>query len=487
MDLEGSDCSDCSYEESGDENQPVASHGHGSRHPELTEVEKWRIYAFASRYYDFVKGCFRSGGRGIVTKQFGVSISTVKRIMEEGRIQNPNEVSFASKKVGVVGKKRKVTDEELNKIKELNKTHKKDTVDDFSLEVSNMLGRYVPPSTLQDWMHKYLGCISKCCKPKPSLTEEHKIRRMEWVLNMIDWDFESMDDSSPLYFRDQRGTVYLDEAWIYHHLQHYNMRLLADQEPDEEDFEVQTSRMGVPKYMSLSAFSHPHPGNNDDDSWKICCVDVVETKEYKYRTGGVDISYNLDSKAFYEYMAGKHGILTLAWEKLGCYAQPGKPVKVIMDNAPPHVGKDNVKKLNLWIQKQHWNMIVETLPSQSPDFNIMDLSLWYSFQTQVHKMRFEHAREGLAGVRVAMHDVYNSYDRTKVEKAFGGLWANFNACLEHNGDNRYPRVKGSVRAKYERGERLDVVHFTRRELLEKKHAVERYHAQCKRAHTARKK
>ena len=85
-------------------------------------------------------------------------------------------------------------------------------------------------------------------------------------------------------------------------------------------------------------------------------------------------------------------------------------------------------------------MIVETQPPQSPDFNIMDLSIWYSLQSQVHRVRFAHATNGVLGVRAALHDIYDSYPSDKVVLGFGGLWANFNACFAHDGDNRYPRV-----------------------------------------------
>jgi hypothetical protein len=122
-------------------------------------------------------------------------------------------------------------------------------------------------------------------------------------------------------------------------------------------------------------------------------------------------------------------------------------------------------------------MIVVTQPPQSPDFNIMDLTMWYSLQSRVHKVRAKHATSGVIGVRAAVHDIFDSFDRSTVLKGYGGLYANFNACLAHDGDNRYPRVKGHVRSKILRGERVDVVDFTREELLTKKAAVEAYYAQ----------
>jgi hypothetical protein len=61
-----------------------------------------------------------------------------------------------------------------------------------------------------------------------------------------------------------------------------------------------------------------------------------------------------------------------------------------------HVGSGhNVDKLNDYIKKKKLNMIVATQPPQSPDFNVMDLSMWYSLQSQVHRVRFEHATTGV--------------------------------------------------------------------------------------------
>ena len=449
-------------------------------HHELTEMGKWHVYAYSSRYYDFDKCAFHYGMRKKVAGQFGISESTVNRVMKDAAtFADPKAIDFSSKKVGHCGAKRQCTEGELDQITALNATHKKDSVRDFALEVSQMLGHYIPPATLQRWMHEYLNCVSKSCKPKPRLTEEQKFCRMDWILNQIDWDFKETDDSdTPLYYRDDLGVIYIDEAWIKKHKKHYNVRFLADQEMEEKDYETATSMTHVDKYMSLSGFMHPDPTlPADDTNWKICCVDIVETKEYKFKVGGKDVPYNIDANGFRALMVGKDNILQLAWEKAGHYAEPGKPVKIIMDNAPPHVGGDNVKKLNEYIKKQKWNMIVETQPPQSPDFNVMNLSIWYSLQSQVHKVRYEHATTGVLGVRAALHDIYDAYPSEKVVLGFGGLWANFNACLAHDGDNRYPRVRGHVRAKHHARQPLNVVDFTRDQLHAKKAAVEAYYAQ----------
>jgi hypothetical protein len=44
------------------------------------------------------------------------------------------------------------------------------------------------------------------------------------------------------------------------------------------------------------------------------------------------------------------------------------------------------------------------------------------------------------GVKAVSHDIDDAYPSEKVVLGFGGLWANFNACLAHDGDKRYPKV-----------------------------------------------
>lgn len=87
-----------------------------SKHHELTEVEKWSIYAYASRFYYFKYNKFQKGCCIQVAKEFKVSERTVQRIMKEAsEFNDPTSVSFASHKIGVVGAKRKHAEQDSKK------------------------------------------------------------------------------------------------------------------------------------------------------------------------------------------------------------------------------------------------------------------------------------------------------------------------------------------------------------------------------------
>ena len=45
----------------------------------------------------------------------------------------------------------------------------------------------------------------------PHLTDEHKIKRIEWIMSLIDF----RDDGRQLFFKDHFNWIHVDEKWFY--------------------------------------------------------------------------------------------------------------------------------------------------------------------------------------------------------------------------------------------------------------------------------
>jgi len=65
--------------------------------------------------------------------------------------------------------------------------------------------------------------------------------------------------------------------------------------------------------------------------------------------------------------------------------------------------------------------------------------------------------------------VFKEYPKESISIEYGHLYANYNECLKHNGDNRYKCPHDGVRKKFSNGERLNKCNLTYDEYLAVRH------------------
>ena len=65
--------------------------------------------------------------------------------------------------------------------------------------------------------------------------------------------------------------------------------------------------------------------------------------------------------------------------------------------------------------------------------------------------------------------MFEEYPKETISIEYGHLYANYNECLKHNGDNRYKNPHDGVRKKFSYGERLNKCNLTYDEYLALKH------------------
>lgn len=134
--------------------------------------------------------------------------------------------------------------------------------------------------------------------------------------------------------------------------------------------------------------------------------------------------------------------------------QPTDVTTIQMDNAPAHTGKENIDNLNEHCEDHDLRIEYTTQPSQSPDFNILDLCLFHSLAKRVDRLKHVSDKD-LISLWEAVKQVWAEYDRETIEIAYGHLYANYNECLRHNGGNWYKNPHASVRVLHGRGEPLN--------------------------------
>jgi hypothetical protein len=134
--------------------------------------------------------------------------------------------------------------------------------------------------------------------------------------------------------------------------------------------------------------------------------------------------------------------------------QPETFTYIQMDNASPHVGEDTMERLNEYCDKNNLMMEYRTQPAQSPDFNICDLAIFNSLQKRVDRIK-EDSDRSLESLWEITKKVFDDYPKETIEICYGHLYANYNECLLHHGDNRYKNPHNQIRSKYARGESLN--------------------------------
>jgi hypothetical protein len=86
-----------------------------------------------------------------------------------------------------------------------------------------------------------------------------------------------------------------------------------------------------------------------------------------------------------------------------------RTVKIQQDAAnKPHVGHDNVNRIQDFGNNNGWTFRLVNQPAQSPDLNVMDLSLFHSHKCRVaHIKRIAHNTDQLIE---KVHEAYKNYD-----------------------------------------------------------------------------
>lgn len=207
----------------------------------------------------------------------------------------------------------------------------------------------------------------------------------------------------------------------------------------------------VPKLMYLTAVMKPStdPGTgifNDGKLAMIPFADLVPAKRTsRNRPAGTPElkPYSCTSESFYNIMTRPEGVMSKIRGKLPHLR--GREITVVLqiDNAPPHVGKRNIERLNEFGASEDVRIRVVTQPPQSPDFNVLDLVLFHSLNAGT--IAYRQGAHNFSQLNDNLQQVFADYPHDKHERAYAKLLDIYRGTLIALGGNTYTLPQTHVR------------------------------------------
>lgn len=203
---------------------------------------------------------------------------------------------------------------------------------------------------------------SKTC---PLITDDQKDKRLKWCRQhrRNTWD----------------TWVDIDEKWFQ--LYSFTCERYRDNSPRKKI--PLLSKANIPKLIVITAIAKPNIEKNFNGLvgiWRIQSDYEAKRSSINHKKGDVyKIDCTMTSEYFYELM---HNEIMPAVSNRMYWCQN---IFIQIDNARPHVGKNNVQKLNDFGDTLNPTVTVVNQPAQSPELNINDLGFFHSLNKRCQK------------------------------------------------------------------------------------------------------
>jgi hypothetical protein len=262
-------------------------------------------------------------------------------------------------------------------------------------------------------------------------------------LNRLAFVETKIDVDNPDVYDHQYNVVHVDEKWFYVSKPRRKTYITVN---EEAPIESVRNKNFIEKVMFLAAVMRPQRQrrgiqNEDPDDWffkgKIGVYPMVTyrhaLRDSQYRPAGTLLVDNLKiTRRVYEnFLVDK--VLPDIRRKVPLHIQRGT-IYIQQDNATPH--RINMERFN---EKCATLGLVDCRimfqPSQSPDFNICDLSFFPSIQSIYQTI--PGVKDSLTCIN-AVNRAFESYDPNLLNRAFLSLFMNYNMTKKFNGSNKYP-------------------------------------------------
>ena len=298
---------------------------------------------------------------------------------------------------------------------------------------------------------------------KPYLTEEHKVKRMEWAIFLVVSTASHRRRDRQLYFRDMYDCIMVDEKWFYLMVDGVKIRMLPGME-----VAIQPKvhhKCHIEKIMFLSCVARPL--FNEDGGVKfsglVKVVPVVQeyiaqrtTKNQK--RGDVKTKNDHVNSETYHNLFVKGGVFDAAEDKMPWQ----KTFKYIQDGAKAHTAEGSVRELEeagsdpLTVPvADRVSVKVLTQPAQSPDVNVNDCAFFSSLQTQIKKQgTYNTKREEYLDL---VKEEFGAFDPYKLDRIWAIMYDNLRSILKNRGGNDYkPEHTGKRKRQKSAGAAVDL-------------------------------
>lgn len=348
------------------------------------------------------------------------------------------------------------------------------------LKRCNML---IPKSTLDRILVDYRFLFHKSYL-KPLLSRKNRLDRAIYCFEKIDLKKKSVtDDDGKVYiqFNDQeyKREIVLDEKLYYIDVIKARQRFSAMDSVTHHGRKV-VSKTQMASLMFLVALVPPQmsPDNETYCDGKICCKPFAELKHAvkasKNRPQGTleVVGYNVDAESFFEMMTANDGVIASVRQKLPWLvndtlritlseggnedsaddpqADDGGGVRVRMDNAKPHIGKDNIEQLNIWARDKQINVSFVLQPAQSPDLNLLDLCIFKGLSRAANNYNV-HSKNVDDILYNVMH-TFDAYPSDAIARAVAFQFSVYREVLKSHGENTYELPHSNIRKRQMHGE-----------------------------------
>jgi len=296
-----------------------------------------------------------------------------------------------------------------------------------------MHGTDFAKSTLQRYTQE-LGAQLRKSFVKPSLTDSHKLNRLDFVLGKLE-----PDDNNTFRVRDLSNVLHLDEKWFYAILPSETHRMF----PREDRHPSRTTRhkSHITKVMFIAVVGYPHdaPGHGYFDG-KIGLFPVGETqpaaRASKNRPKGELVwrDFTLNAHSYLALLTQEGGILSEVKRKMPW--MHGRKLYIQHNGAPAHIADENQYLLSCAGKQDGWDIEFQRQPAQSPDLNKLDLCLFNSMQRQADMIRSNGTNTREAIIQ-RVQEMWTAYEEDTLSRAHALLLRIYQKVLEHGGGNQF--------------------------------------------------
>ena len=322
---------------------------------------------------------------------------------------------------------------------------------DFTIKINEIYGTDFNYVTLHKYAKKLNVRFGKSFV-KPLLKPIHLINRLRFILGELEEAGEGAEIGD-YQLTPFENVIHVDEKWFYATRQHRRYRHFPGDEhfPDEEA----QHKNAIQKIMFLCAVGVPQQppppyAYFDGKIGMFPLVDEILAKRNSVnRPAGTPIlsPLSLTAEEYLIQITQPGGLLDKIKDKMPW--MQNFTIKIQHDNAKPHVGKGNDFYLNVAGYEDGWDIKLFTQPSQSPDLNVLDLSLFHSLQRGADKIR--GPGKTLVDIRNSVLEYWNNFDAAKLLRSFAVLAEIKRQILLAGGKNTYKIPHSKIREREKEG------------------------------------
>lgn len=375
--------------------------------------------------------------------RFDVSRWTIRNILNDYFSQIDQDIIYpdlSGKQISRKGQNSQLDEELATCLMEFNSmAGYRLTISEFTRQFNQVYGTELSVATCQRYMNS-LSYSLKSVYIKPKLTLVQIVRRLDFILEKI----------TPLpgggyAFEDCKNIVHSDEKYFWTKRERYRIRVRLGEEKHPTPSTRHKSH--IPKMMFLAVVCVPQlrPDGSRFEG-KVCMVPIIQRtpalRSSKNRPAGAEVieCMSLTSDEYlhlFETRIVPAIKIHMAWLK-------GEQIIVQHDGARPHTGKDNQFLLECVGHADGWNISFRTQPAQSPDLNVLDLTLFHAMQRASDQLR-DTNDESLQHLEDSVTLMWQQFDWQTIERGFGVLHEIYRQVLNSGGTNTYKLPHSDVR------------------------------------------